>query len=223
MICLGLDTALGACSAALLDGDTVLATERLMMATGQAEAIAPLVQRIMEAAAMPFSAIRRIGVTTGPGTFTGQRIGLSFARGLALALKIPAVGVTTLEALATAARARHPNALVLAVTDARRGELYAQLFAPDGAQASDAALLAHEAAAAIAGDAAAVLTGTGGPILAPLLPAATLDIDDQPDAAIVARLALTREPGAHPPAPFYLRAPDAKLPGPLKPLPAGRP
>lgn len=218
VICLGLDTALGACSAALLADGSVLAGERLAMTTGQAETIAPMTQRVAAAAGIAFADITRIGVTTGPGTFTGQRIGLAFARGLALALKIPCVGVTTLEALAAAARARHPGDAVLAVIDARRGEVYAQGFSADGVAAFEPVLLTQDAAAqaAKAMPFPLVLTGTGAPILAALLEGAVIDEDDQPGAAIIAALALAREPAGHPPAPFYLRAPDAKLPGPLK-------
>ncbi len=191
------------------------------MTTGQAEAIAPMVQRVMAEAGLAFADLKRIGVTTGPGTFTGQRIGLAFARGLALALKIPCVGVTTLEALAAAARSRHAGMAVLAAIDARRGELYAQLFDAGGAPAAAPALLGHADAAALAA-VPLILTGTGAPILAPLIDGALIDEDDQPSAVVVAALAAGREPGAHPPAPFYLRAPDAKLPGPLKTPPQWR-
>lgn len=220
--CLGLDTALGACSAAIVADGHVLAEERTLMTTGQAEAIAPMVQRVVAAAGLSVDALGRIGVTTGPGTFTGQRIGLSFARGLALALGIPAIGVTTLEALASGARLRHPGRPVIAAIDARRGELYVQAFDAGGGPASEAALLKQDEAAALLVDHTTILAGTGAPILAGLTSATTIDADDQPSAALVAALAAQRRPGLHPPSPFYLRAPDAKLPGPLKPLPAAR-
>ena len=79
MICLGLDTALGACSAALADEAGVIARAWQAMATGHAEAIAPMTERLLSDAGIGFAAVGRIAVTTGPGTFTGQRIGLAFA------------------------------------------------------------------------------------------------------------------------------------------------
>src|SRR4051812_30102146 len=102
---LAVDTALGACSAALLDGDAVLAHQLVVMERGHAEALAPMVQALMQQARVPFADIERLAVTTGPGTFTGQRVGLAFVRGLRVALKRPLIGITTLEAMAAAAMA----------------------------------------------------------------------------------------------------------------------
>ncbi len=212
MLCLGLDTALGACSAALAGADGPVARRLHEMSTGHAEALAPMVEGLMREAGVAFAALGRIAVTTGPGTFTGQRIGLAFARGLALALKIPCIGVTTLETMAAAALAERPGHDVLVATDARRGEVYAQTFAADGAGRGAPTLLTVDAAAAqvapgitLAGSAAAMLAPHGG----------TVSAVRQPDAAFVAALGLTR-PDAGLPQPLYLRAPDAKPPGPLK-------
>ena len=216
MLCLGLDTALGACSVALTGAAGPLAHRFQAMSTGHAEALAPMVEGLMREAGLAFPALTRIAVTTGPGTFTGQRIGLAFARGLALALKIPCIGITTLEAMAAAARAERPGHGVLVAADARRGECYAQAFAADGAPLGEPALLTLDAAAALispgltlAGTAAEALAAHGG----------VLSTVRQPDAAFVAALALPR-PDPSPPHPLYLRAPDAKLPGPLKGGPA---
>jgi len=212
MICLGLDTALGACSAALTGADGPIARRFELRTTGHAEALAPMVDGLLREAGCPFAALTRIAVTTGPGTFTGQRIGLAFARGLALALKIPCIGITTLEAMAAATLAERPGHPVLVITDARRGECYAQAFTTNGIPIGTPALLTLDAAAAliapdttIAGTAAEGLSIHGG----------VLSAIRQPDAAFIAALALTR-PDHGPPAPLYLRAPDAKLPGPLK-------
>ncbi len=100
---LAVDTALGACSAALLDGDTVLAHRFEPMERGHAERLAPMVEEVMREAALPFTALDRLAVTTGPGTFTGQRVGLAFMRGLRVALKKPLIGVTSLAAMAAQA------------------------------------------------------------------------------------------------------------------------
>ncbi len=213
MLCLGLDTALGACSAALVAPDGVVARRWAAMSTGHAEALAPMVDDLMRGADITFPRLTRIAVTTGPGTFTGQRIGLAFARGLALALKIPCIGVTTLEAMAAAARAEMPGHPVLAAADARRGEVYAALYDAEGAVRAEPALLPVEAAARLAGPDVA-LAGTAAELLHPGTGAALTAIR-QPDAAFVAALALDR-PDLGPPHPLYLRAPDAKLPGPLK-------
>src|SRR5258708_15513631 len=122
---LAVDTALGACSAALVAEGETLAHEHLLMARGHAEALAPMVDTMMRRARVSFAALDRIAVTTGPGTFTGQRVGLAFARALGLALKRPVVGVTTLDAMALEALTKHPAiAWALAVADAKRGEIY---------------------------------------------------------------------------------------------------
>ena len=222
MLCLGLDTALGACSAALADETGVIARRWQAMATGHAEAIAPMTDALLKEAGLSFTDLGRIAVTTGPGTFTGQRIGLAFARGLALALKLPCAGVTTLEVMAAAARAEHPGRPILIASDAKRGEAYVQAFGSDGRTFSEPALLTYEAAAdaaralgnetALAGTAAALLN----------LPGLTIATADQPDAAFVAQLGLAQATPDHPPHPLYLRAPDAKVAGPLKAPPVQR-
>jgi tRNA threonylcarbamoyladenosine biosynthesis protein TsaB len=86
MIILGLDTCLSACSVAVLDGARVLAARSEVMARGHQERLAPMAQAVMAEAGLPFSAIRRLGVTVGPGSFTGLRVGVAFAKGLAAAL-----------------------------------------------------------------------------------------------------------------------------------------
>ena len=89
---LAIDTALEACSAAVLDTDSgIAASETLAMTRGHAEAVTPLIARVMSAAAIEFADLDRIAVTTGPGSFTGLRVGISAARGIALAAGKPAV------------------------------------------------------------------------------------------------------------------------------------
>jgi tRNA threonylcarbamoyladenosine biosynthesis protein TsaB len=100
MLILALDTSLANCSACVYDSasDQILANEQEFMATGHAEALAPMVARVMKASGKTYADLTRIAVTTGPGTFTGIRIGLSFARALALALGIKVLGVDSLTA-----------------------------------------------------------------------------------------------------------------------------
>src|SRR6185312_2218624 len=119
---LAVDTALGACSVAVLDGEKIRAHECVEMARGHAEALAPMVARAMTGIA--FDALDRLAVTTGPGTFTGQRVGLAFMRGLRIALKRPLIGVTTLEAMAAAVKAKR----AATIHDAKRDEAYLLLW-----------------------------------------------------------------------------------------------
>src|SRR6266508_1091530 len=102
MLILAIDTALDACAAAVLDTSAggVIAQESQAMKRGHAEALMPLIARVMKASGVAFAALDRIAATTGPGSFTGLRVGLSAARGIALAAGKPVVGVTTLTAFA---------------------------------------------------------------------------------------------------------------------------
>jgi tRNA threonylcarbamoyladenosine biosynthesis protein TsaB len=220
MLVLGLDTCLNACSVAVLDGDRVLAHASETMARGHQERLAPMAQAVMAAAHLPFASLERIGATVGPGSFTGLRVGVAFAKGLASALAIPAVGVGALEALAAEAAQSQKGGLVAAVIDARRDQLYLQVFeagvplmAPDVLPLGTAA--ARLAELAMGRD--VTLVGSGAPLLAQAAPGARVLTPDGCDARHVARLAAARQ--ATPIRPLYLRAPDAKLPG-GKSLPA---
>ncbi|MDP1629876.1 MAG: tRNA (adenosine(37)-N6)-threonylcarbamoyltransferase complex dimerization subunit type 1 TsaB [Caulobacter sp.] len=207
---LALDTCLTACSAALLDGDTVLAARSEAMPRGHQERLAPLIRDMMDEAGVAFGDLTRIGVTVGPGSFTGLRVGLAFAKGLASALSIPCIAVGTLEALAYGR-----DGFVVAVIDARREQVYLQMFGDGAALTAPDALAAGTAAARIAEvfhGGPATLVGSGAPLLALALPGATLLTPEGPDPVAVARLAARASAGSPPPRPIYLRAPDAKLP-----------
>jgi len=211
---LAVETCFGACSVALREGETLLAHTWQAMERGHAEALAPMVQTAM--AGHDFAALDRLAVTVGPGTFTGQRVGLSFMRGLRLALNKPLVGVTSLEAMAAAACAEAGMTRAAALHDARRDEAYLSLVA-DGVATQPRVLAFTDAIQAIRIFGPCVLAGTGAPAVKEQLDNGfVLSAIRQPDAAVVARLAAARPapPGdAPPPAPLYLRAPDAKLPG----------
>ena len=220
MIILSVDTALGACSAALLSDGRVLAHEHCEMARGHAEALAPMVEALMRRAGCAFSDVDRIGVTTGPGTFAGQRVGLAFARALALALKKPAIGVTTLDAMAAEALRRSgAPSWAIAAADAKRGEIYLGARNRSGSLLEPVLVPLLEAPARLTSFArdngpAVSLAGTATEALAPLLSGLALSdsLVRQPDAIFVAELA-TIAPAGPPPKPLYLRPPDAKLPG----------
>ena len=207
---LALDTCLTACSAAVLDGETVRAARSEAMPRGHQERLAPLVRELMIDAGVGFPELTRIGVTVGPGSFTGLRVGLAFAKGLSSALSIPCVGVGALEALAYG----QPG-FVVAVIDARREQVYVQMFADGAALMAPDALTAQDAMARLAelyAGGPATLIGSGAPLLAPILPTARVLTPEGPDPVAVARLAQRGSAPTHPPRPLYLRAPDAKLP-----------
>jgi tRNA threonylcarbamoyladenosine biosynthesis protein TsaB len=207
VIVLGLDTCLGACAAAVLRDGAVLAARSEPMTRGHQERLAPLVQEVMGEAGLDFSALGRVGVTVGPGSFTGLRVGLAFAKGLGAALDIPVCGVGALAALAAPV-----SGSVIAVIDAKRGQVYLQAFADQAPVSAPDVLPVETAFARVAELAAAgapILVGPGAALLAPAAPGARVIETQAADPAAVARLALAG--GA--PRPLYLRAPDARLPG----------
>src|SRR3984885_2250645 len=130
---LAIDTALEACSVAVFDTESSRARNRsLPMARGHAEALMPLVATVMSDARTEFAELDRIAVTVGPGSFTGLRVGVSAARGIGLAAGKTGVGRTTLSPPAGALIDADESQAVLAVIDARHGNVYMQLFGPGG-------------------------------------------------------------------------------------------
>jgi tRNA threonylcarbamoyladenosine biosynthesis protein TsaB len=213
---LAADTALGACSVAVLDGVHVLSHRIVAMERGHAEALAPMVDEAMRASGIGFGELDRLAVTTGPGTFTGQRVGLAFMRGLRVALKKPLVGITTLEAMCAAAMDEAGTDYAASIHDARRGEAYLAVTSKAGVLIAPEILLLEEAAARIAKaiphGASPALAGTAADRIAEDLKDACATSIRQPDALWVARLALAAPEPSEAPHPLYLRAPDAKLP-----------
>jgi tRNA threonylcarbamoyladenosine biosynthesis protein TsaB len=202
---IAVDTCLAACSVAVMEGDAVLAAISEPMVRGHQERLASMVREAMGAAGLAFADLDRIGVTVGPGSFTGLRVGLAFAKGLSAALNRPCIGIGSLQALA----GERPG-LTIAVVDARRGQVYAQAFRDGRPLTEPAALRAEDAIADIRslGEPAA-LVGSGAPLMAEAFPHAHLAPAAVPDPVVVARLAARSEAPAKP---LYLRAPDAVLP-----------
>lgn len=214
MLLLAVDTALGGCSAALLEDDTVRAHIFEAMDRGHAERLAPMVEVLMASAGARFDALTRLAVTTGPGTFTGQRVGLAFMRGLRLALDIPLTGVTTLGAIAAAAMAETSRDKAAAIHDARRDEAYLLLQQGDQIALPPMVLPFSDAVESIRAFGPCALGGTGAATAAAGLgDGFALSGVRQPDALWVARLAQRMPVSSEVPGPLYLRAPDAKLPG----------
>jgi tRNA threonylcarbamoyladenosine biosynthesis protein TsaB len=209
---LAVDTALGGCSVALLDGAQILAHIFEAMDRGHAERLAPMVEETMRG--FDFAALDRLAVTTGPGTFTGQRVGLAFMRGLRLALKRPLTGVTTLEVIAAAAMDETSQSRAAVIHDARREEAYLLLQDGNETVQQPVVMLFKDAISRIRAFGPCAVAGTGAAAAQESLGSAfILSNIRQPDALWVARLAQKRSPSDAAPGPLYLRAPDAKLPG----------
>ena len=209
LILLAVETALGACSVAVLRGDRILAHHFEEMARGHAEALAPMVDMAMREANIAFASLDRLAVTTGPGTFTGQRVGLAFMRGLKVALRKPLIGVTTLDAMAAATKASR----AAVIHDAKRDEAYLLLREGKETVLAPVVMPFKDAVARIAAFGTCAIAGTGAAAAGAVLGGGfTVSGIRQPDALWVGRLAMERPASDLPPAPLYLRAPDAKLP-----------
>ncbi|GAA2870446.1 tRNA (adenosine(37)-N6)-threonylcarbamoyltransferase complex dimerization subunit type 1 TsaB [Aminobacter sp. P9b] len=215
MILLAIDCAASLCAASIHDADAGRELGRCVrdLGKGHAEHLMAVIEEALAQAGKAYADLGRIGVSTGPGSFTGVRVGVSAARGFSLALKIPAVGVTTLEALAYETYQALGPMKVLAALDAGREELHAALYDANGKALREPAVLSLAEAVEIASSAPMALAGTAAQSIAnavgvdkalqigPL--AATADI------GTYARLAAAKQPGDRP-KPLYLRAPDAK-------------
>lgn len=215
---LAFDACLGAVSAAagVLRADGTwesVASDGQRVTAGHAEALMPMLDRVMREAGQTFANLDRIVATRGPGGFTGVRVAVAAARGFVLATGAKAVGLSTLDALAVSSRDRlgvRADAQPLAIAvDARRGMLFFAQYAPGVRQAEPALLTAEEAAARIVGP--AIVTGSGAPALRPYLSgdAEVDDFDLQPEARLFASLAV-HITSCDVLKPIYLRPPDAK-------------
>ncbi|MFZ5736425.1 tRNA threonylcarbamoyladenosine biosynthesis protein TsaB [Rhodopseudomonas thermotolerans] len=217
MLILAIDTALDACAAAVLDTDAnrLLAGESQAMQRGHAEALMPLLGRVMDASGIGFLDIDRIAVTTGPGSFTGLRVGLSAARGIALAAAKPVVGLTTLSAFAAPLVSETDETPILSAIDARHDHVYYQLVSGNGtmivrprvAPIAEALEAARYGALRLVGN-AAQLVAERWPAMTP--PPLAVDQRPAPDIGWLAWLGAAATPEAAPAKPFYLRPPDAK-------------
>ena len=217
MLILAIDTALDACAAAVLDTEAgkLIAQESQAMKRGHAEALMPLIGRVIAASGAAFTSLGRIAVTTGPGSFTGLRVGLSAARGIALAANIPVVGVTTLTAYAAPIVSQNLEPPVVSAIDARHDHVYLQVVSGNGsALVRPRVTPITEALNAWRFD-APYIVGNAATLLAERWPshdAPPVKVDPQPapDIAWVGWLGAAVSPNTAPARPFYLRAPDAK-------------
>jgi tRNA threonylcarbamoyladenosine biosynthesis protein TsaB len=219
MLILAIDTALDACSAAVLDTDAskIVAQESQPMKRGHAEALMPLLARVMKASGIAFASLDRIAVTTGPGSFTGLRVGLSAARGIALAAGKPVVGLTTLTAYAAPIVTENGAHPIISAIDARHDHVYFQVVGGDGSSLIRPQVAPIGEALAASKFGAPHLVGNAANILAERWPADApppfrIDPQTAPDIAWVAWLGAAVSPEMAPARPYYLRAPDAKPP-----------
>jgi len=215
---LALDTALDACAAAVLDTERreLVASETHTMARGHAEALMPLVARVMDAARMQFTEIDRVAVTVGPGSFTGVRVGIAAARGIALAAGKPAIGLTTLAAFTAPHVASGFTGTILPVIDARHGQVYMQVFGPSGRASIPPRLASVREAieAARSGGGEVLIAGSAADLVAAQWPAdeppPSTVASSAPEIGWVARLGAAAQADRALPKPLYLRPPDAR-------------
>jgi tRNA threonylcarbamoyl adenosine modification protein YeaZ len=214
---LAIDTALSATSVCLLDagGDAPLAEETLVMERGHAEALLPMIARIMAVDDAGFEALARIAVTVGPGSFTGLRVGIAAARAIGLACAIPVVGVSTLAVLAAPLILEQRPGIVGVAVDARHGSVYFAAFGSDGRAMLEPRIVPAKEAARSLGAGPARLAGSGAFLLAAEASAAGLEVEIAedslvPDILFVARLGCLADPVLAPARPLYLKEPDAK-------------
>jgi tRNA threonylcarbamoyladenosine biosynthesis protein TsaB len=214
---LAIDASCNAISACVCDEGEAepIARDTVAMARGHAEALAPLVERVMTKAPGGFASLDRIAVSIGPGSFTGIRIGIAMARAMGLALDVPVVGVSTLVAFAGPLLLEPRAGIIVSAIDARHGRVYFQLFEATGRPLiaarvetlRDAARAIGAGPARIAGNAASLLAEEFGRA------ASAFDVSaaaEYPDIFAVARIGLASDPQAAPPRPLYLKAPDAQ-------------
>jgi tRNA threonylcarbamoyladenosine biosynthesis protein TsaB len=224
MLILAIDTALDACAAGVLDTDAnrLIAQESQAMKRGHAEALMPLIARVMKESGTAYAALDRIVATTGPGSFTGLRVGLSAARGIALAASKPVVGVTTLTAYAAPVVSQNGEHPVISAIDARHDHVYFQVVSGNGSSLVWPRVAPIEEALAASRFGTPWLVGNAAKILADRWPADApppfkVEALPAPDIAWVAWLGAAVSPDTALARPFYLRAPDAKPPKDMLP------
>ena len=213
---LAIDTALAACAAAVLDTDHgIVASESLPMVRGHAEALIPLIARVMKQSEMSFRDLGRIAVTTGPGSFTGVRVGLAAARGFGVATGVPVVGVSTLSVYAAPYLAGNGKTPVVAAIDARHDHVFLQVFGPGGQTLVTPRLAPLREAVDAASATPACLVGSSARAVADGLaknaaPPRAVDPREAPDIVWVAQIGAVTPQAQSAPHPQYLRAPDAQ-------------
>ena len=207
---LAFDTATPYVTVALHDGDEVVAEVRSQERMRHGEQLAPLIARVLEEAGLVRQDLTALAVGTGPGPFTGLRVGLVTARTLSLVLEVPAYGVCTLDAIALeAAEGLGYTSELVVATDARRKEVYLAAYDERGTRVSGPVVDRPDSVATdlpVAGEGALLYPGAFARPVAPTLPS----------AGWLARAVVEERVELTDPEPRYLRRPDAAVPGERK-------
>lgn len=217
-VVLAIDTSFGPVSAALAsqDGTFIAGFEADNLAGTQAETLPPRVAELFLQTGIRYEQLSRVAVTVGPGAFTGVRVGLAFAKGLRLATGAIVLGFTTLECLGAQAGRLHPGAMIAIVIDAKRDEVYLQLFKTAQEPLMDGRLLSiGEAETLVRGrlSGPVVFAGSGAPLVrGAFVGHALVETIPRIDAQLLAQRAAFADPDLYPAVAAYMRAPDARLP-----------
>jgi tRNA threonylcarbamoyladenosine biosynthesis protein TsaB len=184
------------------------------MATGHAEALMPMIERVMKQVDGGFTSLERVAVSIGPGSFTGLRIGIAAARAIGLAAEIPVVGVSTLSAYAAPLINAEESGVIAVGIDARHGAVFFQAFTAAGRTIVLPRVISLKEAGRAIGSGPVKLAGSGAAALAVEamslgLKASIADMRSAPDVTWVARLGLAADPATATPKPLYLRPPSA--------------
>jgi tRNA threonylcarbamoyladenosine biosynthesis protein TsaB len=214
---LAIDTSCGAAAAAVVESSRLepLAVLSRTMTRGHAETLAPMVAEAVRSIDGGVGSLDRIAVTTGPGSFTGIRVGLAMARAMGLVVGIPVVGVSTLAAFAAQLLSVPRQGVIAPAIDARHGSAYFQLFESSGRPLGPPRCDALRECVRQIGDGPALLAGDAALLLAAEARRAGLPYDldsatDAPDIVAVARMGLALDPAANPARPLYIKPPDAR-------------
>ncbi|MDE3176210.1 MAG: tRNA (adenosine(37)-N6)-threonylcarbamoyltransferase complex dimerization subunit type 1 TsaB [Pseudomonadota bacterium] len=216
---LAIDTSRGACSAAVYDGSLryALARESLPMSRGHAEALGPMVDRVLKASDGGTAELTKVAVAVGPGSFTGLRIGVAMAKAIALTLEIPAVGVSTLIAYCGPMLDDPKHGVIAAVIDAGHGNVYFHLIDSKAKQIFSPRIVTLRDAVRAIGGSSARIVGDAASLLAEEARRAGVDVDASgasayPDIVAIARIGLAADPAVWPARPLYIKPPDAHPP-----------
>ncbi len=219
---LAIDTATNACSAAIWADGVIIGSRYEEMVRGHAERLVPMVAEIFNDAKCAIKDLDLVAVTSGPGAFTGIRVGLAAARGFALSAEVPCIGLTTLEAIA--AKITWTPGKLLVALDSKRKDVYFQIFEANGVPVTGADVGFPEqvgiiAAQHILAGTRVILAGDAAIAVSEHLVRGGIYAEmsgiPYPNAEALAELAASKWSSGvplMPVKPLYLRKPDAVLP-----------